>query len=103
VFEALYALQKADLLFEVSAPGKSFRQRPGEFQEAETRLAKRIVHAAGYVPEQVRSISPAKHIARYDWQTVIDQYDRAIQSVANKTRSGRGRLILQLFDLFLRD
>ncbi len=162
-FDALYALQDADLDFEVSVLGKSFKQRPAEFLEAETRLAKNIVHF-GYVesfeayarhlwaadvqigtaiqdffgastceaitcgclpilpnrlnyptfipddykdlclyenraglierlewacknPEKVRAISLAKYNARYDWQTIINQYDRAFQSVVDGTIS----------------
>ncbi|MBN1120987.1 MAG: DUF3524 domain-containing protein [Anaerolineae bacterium] len=163
-FDALYALQDANLPFEVSVLGKSFRQRPVEFLEAETRLAKNVVHF-GYVEsfeayarhlwaadiqigtaiqdffgastceaitcdclpilpnrlnypafipdehkdmclyenraglierlewackntEKVRAISLAKHVARYDWQTMIHQYDRAFQSVVDGTISG---------------
>jgi glycosyltransferase involved in cell wall biosynthesis len=46
-FEALYALQSAGMPFEVIILGESFRQRPGEFLEAQKLLAEHIIHT-GY-------------------------------------------------------
>jgi glycosyltransferase involved in cell wall biosynthesis len=49
-FEALYRLQEEGLAFEVTVLGKSFRQQPDEFREAEERLAGHIRHW-GYVED----------------------------------------------------
>jgi glycosyltransferase involved in cell wall biosynthesis len=47
-FEALYALQEQSVPFEVIVLGESFRRKPVEFIEAQTRLASHIRHF-GYV------------------------------------------------------
>ncbi|MCI0399525.1 MAG: DUF3524 domain-containing protein [Chloroflexi bacterium] len=43
-FEALYAMMEEGLAFRVALCGENFRRRPAEFDEAQTRLAGRLVH-----------------------------------------------------------
>lgn len=47
-FRILYRLQKAGVEFRLAVAGENFRNVPGEFEEARTRLRERIVHW-GYV------------------------------------------------------
>ena len=156
-FNALYALLRDDLDFEVIVIGESFRQRPEEFLEARERLAGRLRYF-GYArhfeeyarllweadvqvssaiqdffgastceaiycgclpilpdrlnyptfipdphrelclyrdpegltgrlrwacqnPDRVREISLRDHVARYDWQRLIEQYDSRLESI----------------------
>ncbi|MCP4168501.1 MAG: DUF3524 domain-containing protein [Chloroflexi bacterium] len=43
-FDALYGLDAQNLPFEVIVAGENFRQRPQEFEEAESRLGRRLIH-----------------------------------------------------------
>jgi glycosyltransferase involved in cell wall biosynthesis len=43
-FAALYALDAADLPFEVCVAGETFRQQPAEFEAARAQLGRRIIH-----------------------------------------------------------
>ena len=53
----------------------------------QAELIERLVWACRN-PEAAREISLSKYIARFDWQTMIYQYDRAFQSIADQTISG---------------
>jgi glycosyltransferase involved in cell wall biosynthesis len=55
-FNALYAAAEEGLPFRLALCGERFRRRPGEFEEAQLRLADRIVHVGFAPPDLYRQL-----------------------------------------------
>ena len=55
-FRALYTVAAEGIPFRLALCGESFRQQPAEFEEAQERLAKQIVHVGYAEPERYRSL-----------------------------------------------
>ena len=55
-FRALYAVAEEGVPFRLALCGERFRRRPTEFEEAQKRLADRVVHVGYAEPERYRSL-----------------------------------------------